>query len=149
MYIAHNGTNYPCQCRPSATMVYRGLPDDFPAPVSGEIALCADDGFILRTDKVEDYLRQTFEGGVLTLTNATESEEPVVPVLTPAEQREEAYNTQAVIEWDGEMLTVTQAATKWQYYAAEGSAKADELQVLIATAKQTIREQYPDEEGAE
>jgi hypothetical protein len=60
-------------------MVYRGLPEDFPAPVSGEIVLCADDGFVMRTDKVEDYLRQTFEGGVLTLTNAPEPV-PVEPV---------------------------------------------------------------------
>lgn len=84
MYIAYNGVNYPCQCRPSATMAYRGLPDNFPAPVSGEIVLCADDGFVLRTDKAEDYLRQTFEGGVLTLTNAP-APVPVEPV-EPAEQ---------------------------------------------------------------
>lgn len=144
MYIAYNGVNYPCQCRPSSTMVYRGLPDNFPAPVSGEIALCADDGFVLRTDRVEDYLRQTFEGGVLTLTN-TPVPEAEETTLTPAQQREDAYNTEAVIEWDGEMLTITQAATKWQYYAAEGSDKAVELQTLIATAKQTIREKHPDE----
>lgn len=71
---------------------------------------------------------------------------PVNPTPTPAEQRESAYNTDPVIEWDGEMLTVTQAATMWQYYAAEGSEKATELQTLIATAKQTIREQFPDKE---
>ena len=146
MYITYNGTNYPCKCRPSATMVYRGLPDDFPAPVSGEIVLCADDGFVLRTVKAEDYLRQTFEGGVLTLTNSPERTKPEV-VLTPAQQREKAYNTQAIIEWEGQMLTVTKAAQKWQYYAAEGNGKADELTSLIAAAKQTIREQYPDEEG--
>ena len=62
--------------------------------------------------------------------------------------REEAYNTQAIIEWHGEMLTVTKAAQLWQYYAAEGNtAKMDELTALIAAAKQAIREQYPDEEG--
>lgn len=75
--------------------------------------------------------------------------EPVAPgqePRTPAQRREEAYNTQPLVEWEGEHLTVTQAAQKWQYYAAEGSEKADELQALIATAKQTIREQYPDEE---
>ena len=79
MYIAYKNKNYPCKCSPSATMVYRGLPDDFPAPVSGEIVLCAGDGFVLRTDKVEDYLRQEFEGGVLTLTN-TPVPVPVEPV---------------------------------------------------------------------
>ena len=67
---------------------------------------------------------------------------------TPAQLREEAYNTQAVIAWDGSMLTVTEASQEWQYYAAEGNtAKTDALTVLIAEAKASIREQYPDEEG--
>lgn len=71
------------------------------------------------------------------------------PPPPPASQlREEAYNTQAIIEWHGEMLTVTKAAQQWQYYAAEGNTeKTDELTALIAAAKQTIREQYPDKEG--
>lgn len=67
---------------------------------------------------------------------------------SPAELRENAYNTKAIIAWDGEMLTVTQASQKWQYYAAEGNiAKTDELTALIAEAKSSIREQFPDEEG--
>lgn len=74
MYIKYNNIKYPCQCNPSKIMHYRGLPDDFPTPVGGEIILCADDGFILRIDKVEDYLRQSFENGVLTLTNLPEPE---------------------------------------------------------------------------
>lgn len=76
MYIVYNEVQYPCTCRPSATMVYHGLPNDFPAPVSGTIMLCADDGFVMRTDIVEDYLRQTFTNGVLTLTNIPK---PVIP----------------------------------------------------------------------
>ena len=72
--------------------------------------------------------------------------EPVEPAPTPAEQREAAYNTETIIEWDGEMITVTQAAQLWQYYAAEGNEKAGELTALIAEAKQTIREKYPDTE---
>ena len=72
--------------------------------------------------------------------------EPETP--SPTKQREEAYNTQAIIPWDGEMLTVTQASQKWQYYAAEGNTeKTDELTALIAEAKAKIREQYPDEEA--
>ena len=88
--------------------------------------------------------------GVMTVTKWTPGEvpEPDIPAITPAQQREETYNTQPIVEWEGEKLTVTQAAQKWQYYAAEGSTKANELQVLIAAAKQTIREQYPDEEGS-
>lgn len=87
--------------------------------------------------------------GVMTVTKWVPGEVPAPKTLAPAQQREEAYNTRPLIEWDAEMLTVTQAATKWYYYAAEGSAKADELQALIAAAKQTIREQYPDEEVSE
>ena len=77
MYIIYHSIKYPCICHPSKTMVYKGLPEDFPAPVDGEIVLCDDDGFVMRTDNTADYLRQTFEGGVLTLTNVPESEEPL------------------------------------------------------------------------
>lgn len=66
---------------------------------------------------------------------------------TPAERREQAYNTEKVIEWDGSMLTVTEAAKLWQYYAAEGSDKATQLQALIAAAKAEIRTEYPDSEA--
>ena len=70
------------------------------------------------------------------------------PTKPPAQLREEAYNTQAVIAWDGEMLTVTEASQKWQYYAAEGNtSKTDALTALIAEVKASIREQYPDEEA--
>ena len=70
--------------------------------------------------------------------------EPEKP--TQAQLREEAYNTQTIISFDGELLTVTQASQKWQYYSAEGNTiKPYELTELIAEAKAKIREQYPDE----
>ena len=73
---------------------------------------------------------------------------PVPKELSPAEKRELAYNTAACIDWDGSMLTVTQAAQQWAYYAAEGNTeKTDALTALIAAEKQSIRGQYPDEEG--
>ena len=85
--------------------------------------------------------------GVMTVTRWTPGEVPAPVEPSPAEQREAAYNTQPIVEWEGNLLTVTQAATKWQYYAAEGDmVMADSLTVLIAAAKQTIRDQYPDEE---
>lgn len=74
MYITYNNKDYPCKCRVGQTMVYSGLPDDFPEEISGEIVLKADNGFVLRTDRAEDYLRQTFENGILTLTNTPEPE---------------------------------------------------------------------------
>lgn len=83
MYILYKSIQYPCKCRPGKTMTYRGLPEDFPAPVTGEIALYADDDFLLRKDTAEDYLRQTFEGGVLTLTNTPEPEAVEVEEVEP------------------------------------------------------------------
>ncbi len=77
MYIKYNEVNYKCDCGINRdTIRYVGLPEDFPAPVSGDIVLCANDGFELRTDTVENYLRQTFDNGVLTLTNLPEPVEP-------------------------------------------------------------------------
>lgn len=65
--------------------------------------------------------------------------------LTPSELRESAYNTLPCITWDDKQITVTQAAILWAYYSAEGSAKAEQLQSLISTAKAQIRTQYPEE----
>ena len=70
------------------------------------------------------------------------------PELTPAEHREQAYNGEHIIQWDGSMLTVTEAAQLWQYYAAEGRTdKTDALTVLIAAAKAEIRGKWPEKEG--
>lgn len=69
------------------------------------------------------------------------------PELSAAELRERAYNTDPCIQWDGSMLTVTEAAQRWAYYAAEGNtAKTDALTVLIAEAKASIRAQWPEKE---
>lgn len=77
-----------------------------------------------------------------------ESAEQLTPELIPAEQRERAYDTLPCVEWDGDMLTVTEAAQRWEYYAAEGNTeKTDALTALIAAAKADIRKQYPDEEA--
>lgn len=65
-------------------------------------------------------------------------------ILTAAEKREEIYNTEHIISWDSKMITVTEAAQLWQYYAAEGSEKAAELQTFIMEAKAHIREKHPD-----
>lgn len=64
---------------------------------------------------------------------------------TQEELRERAYETDKVIRYEGKMLTVDEANRKWQEYQAEGNSKASELTTLIANAKATIRERYPDE----
>ena len=77
-----------------------------------------------------------------------ERQQTAMPEPTPSELREQAYNTTPVIAWGGAMLTVTEAAQKWQYYAAEGdTAKMDALTALIAAAKADIRAKYPDNAG--
>jgi hypothetical protein len=81
--------------------------------------------------------------GVMTVTKWTPGEMPEPEAKSPSEMREEAYNTDPIIEWDGEYITVTEASTLWQYYAAEGSSKAYMLQTLISNAKTQIREKYP------
>lgn len=64
---------------------------------------------------------------------------------TPKELREHVYETEKIISYEGDMLTVDEANRKWQEYQAEGNSKANGLTTLIANAKATIREQYPDE----
>ena len=84
---------------------------------------------------------------MMTVTAMTEGTLPEQQELTPAEQREAAYNNEAIIEWGGKTMTVTQAAQQWAYYAAEGDAdKTAALTDLIAAAKVDIRAQYPDED---
>lgn len=71
--------------------------------------------------------------------------EPPVPVLTPEEKREQAYRTEPIIDWQGEMITVDAANDLWLKYSAEGSIIANELSALIVQAKASIRETYPEE----
>lgn len=69
------------------------------------------------------------------------------PTVVQSELREQAYNSDPCVPWDGSMLTVTEAAQLWQYYAAEGNTdKTDELTALIAAAKAEIRERWPEKE---
>ena len=82
--------------------------------------------------------------GVMTVIKWTAGEVPTPFAPSASQLREQAYNTEAIISWDNNMITVTQAAQLWQYYAAEGNEKATELQSLIAEAKAVIREKHPD-----
>jgi len=76
MYITYKEQNYPCMKFKGigGGVSYRGLPADFPAPVEGEMVLYADDGFKMRTERAENWLRQTFRGGILVFTNTPEPE---------------------------------------------------------------------------
>ena len=89
MYITYNGNKYTCtRLRKAATgVVYKGLPEDFPAPIEGEMTLYTDKDFRLRTEKAENWLRQEFNGGVLVFTNQPEPEP--VPEPEPDEPSED------------------------------------------------------------
>lgn len=64
---------------------------------------------------------------------------------TAAELREQAYETEKLIEWDGDMLTVDEANQMYLRYDAEGyTTKANELTTLISQAKAEIRARYAD-----
>lgn len=106
------------------------------------------DGGLYTMDSIPRY---RWDGSVAVLRTEEDLEEDRKarePVLAPAQQREQAYNTQPIVEWDGQLLTVTEAAQQWAYYSAEGTTgKTLELTSLISQAKRTIREQYPDEEA--
>lgn len=85
--------------------------------------------------------------GVMTVTSWIPRETPSAHSPAPAEQRQQSYSSEAIIEWNDSMMTVNEATTQWQYYAAEGSSKADELQAKIVSAKADIRARFPDKGG--
>ena len=117
-------------------------------------AVYGEDGELLTPETVEQY---TVNGPVMEARNVEmtaeeieefERQQAAMPALTPSELREQAYNTDQTIPWDGSMLTVTEAAQQWAYYAAEGRTdKTDALTVRIAAAKAEIRVKYPDNAG--
>ena len=83
MYIKYKGEIFSCSCAANDNYVrYIGLPTNFPAPVSGKISIYANDGFLMREDVAENYLRQIWENGTLTLTNTPE------PMPEPEEPKE-------------------------------------------------------------
>ena len=88
-------------------------------------------------------------GAIASYAGAKIGDKYAPPSPPAAVLREDIYNTEPIIDWNGSKLTVTEASTLWQYYAAEGSAQADVLQKLIASAKAEIRERFPDEGGDE
>ena len=106
------------------------------------------DGGLYTMDSIPRYRWDGTQAALRTEEELEADRKAREPALTPAQQREQAYNTHPIVEWDGQLLTVTEAAQQWAYYSAEGATgKTLELTSLISQAKRTIREQYPDEEA--
>jgi len=73
----------------------------------------------------------------------------VIPLMPTAEElRKNAYETEEIINWPegtDTMITVDQANLLYLDYFAEGNQDVcTKLQVLIANAKNDIRNRYPD-----
>jgi len=67
-------------------------------------------------------------------------------ILSSSELREKAYKELAIINWESSTITVDKANELWIAYTAEGNTeKSSKLSALIAEAKASIREMYPDE----
>lgn len=67
---------------------------------------------------------------------------------TPEEKRKFAYDHYAMVTWGDELIPVTEAATLYGYYSAEGNTEiCAELQAKIAKAKKRIRENLAAEES--
>ena len=70
----------------------------------------------------------------------------IEPVLTPAEQRKKAYSTEKLITYKGLEMTVDEANEYVLPYLIEGNTDVStELSTLIISAKEQIRQKYPDE----
>lgn len=114
-------------------------------------------GYILPDSLLGDYLEakgfvniEVRDDTVVSLTinqvayDAYMSEHPEY-APTPSEQRKHIYETEPLISWQGEILTIDEAEELFGHYFAEGKQETYEtLQNLIAPAKAAIREQYPD-----
>ena len=85
MYLLINGERYPVKRRTvtSDTVTYYGV-TIVPEEISGNIQMYSNEDYLFSEDSVADYLRHTYEGTTLTLTNLPEPEpqpepEPVEP----------------------------------------------------------------------
>lgn len=115
--------------------------------LSGEVHVFADNGFELRAFNPDDFLRQEIKAGNWLLTNTPLPTPQPEPVLSPKEQRERAYETEPLIEYDGDMITVDEANKLFLQYSAEGNTqKYMDLQILIGRAKADVRTRFPDGE---
>ena len=69
-----------------STLTWSGI-KELETPITGTVITYRNDGFVMREDEVSAWLRQTYENGILTLTNLPEPEpyeppEPIEPMPT-------------------------------------------------------------------
>lgn len=84
MYLLINNTQYPVARRrvTSQSVVYSEVNTEQES-LSGVIQMYSNEGFLLSEDNVADYLRHTYNGHTLTLTNLPEPEPQPEPEPGP------------------------------------------------------------------
>ena len=119
------------------------------AEITDVIHLFADNDFPLCDIDPGDYLRQEISIGSWLFINTPKPVQPEPQVLSPRERRELTYETEPLIAYESEQITVDEANKLFLQYAAEGNnSKCSQLQQLIHEAKTTIRNTYPDDKEA-
>ena len=149
MYITHDNQTYANVRVYSTSSSVRFTGDSLSGvtALTGPVGVFADNGFDLQTFVPIDYLRQEIKDGSWLLTNIPLPEPQPEPVLSPKEQRERTYETEPLIEYEGDMITVDEANKLFLQYSAEGNTqKYMDLQILIGRAKADVRARFPDGE---
>ena len=119
------------------------------AEITDVIHLFADNDFPLCDIDPGDYLRQEISIGSWLFINTPKPVQPEPQVLSPRERRELTYETEPLIAYESEQITVDEANKLFLQYAAEGNnSKCSQLQQLIHEAKTTIRNTDPDDKEA-
>ena len=84
MYLLINNTQHPVSRRRKTTdsVIFIGVTTE-PTELSGVIQMYSNEGFLLSEDNVSDYLRHTYVGTTLTLTNLPDPEPQPEPEPGP------------------------------------------------------------------
>ena len=151
MYITHNNQTYERVRMLNTSSSVRFVGESLPEleELTGMIMVFSESGFELRTFDPTDYLRQEISIGSWLFINTPKPVQPEPQVLSPRERRELTYETEPLIAYESEQITVDEANKLFLQYAAEGNnSKCSQLQQLIHEAKTTIRNTYPDDKEA-
>ena len=149
MYITYSNQTYERVRMLNTSSSVRFVGESLPEleELTGLVMVFSESGFELRTFDPTDYLRQDIKDGSWLLTNIPLPEPQPEPVLSPKEQRERTYETEPLIEYEGDMITVDEANKLFLQYSAEGNTqKYMDLQILIGRAKADVRARFPDGE---
>lgn len=149
MYIITNDKTYERVRMQNTSSSVRFVGESLPKleTLTELVMVFSESGFEMRTFDPTDYLRQDIKDGSWLLTNIPLPEPQPEPVLSPKEQRERTYETEPLIEYEGDMITVDEANKLFLQYSAEGNTqKYMDLQILIGRAKADVRARFPDGE---